>query len=67
MDVSSRAGWITSSRSGPDNEFCVEVRMSVSVGVRDTKNRAGGALSVRTADWATFVAAAKDGRYDLSV
>ena len=61
-------GWFKSSRSGSGNEFCIEVRITASVtGVRDTKNRTGGSLSLRTADWGTFVAGAKDGRFDPSV
>ncbi|WP_156754142.1 DUF397 domain-containing protein [Actinokineospora pegani] len=60
-------GWFKSTRSGAANEGCVEVRITAAeTGVRDTKNRAGGALSVRSAVWATFVNDAKDGRYDLS-
>ncbi|PWW54177.1 DUF397 domain-containing protein [Actinokineospora spheciospongiae] len=61
-------GWFKSTRSGGANEGCVEVRITPSTtGVRDTKNRTGGALSLRSAAWGTFVTGAKDGRFDLSL
>ena len=61
-------GWFKSTRSGAANEGCIEVRITASaIGVRDTKNRTGGSLSLRNADWGTFVAGAKDGRFDPSV
>ncbi|WP_093275481.1 DUF397 domain-containing protein [Saccharopolyspora shandongensis] len=45
---------------------CVEVAVGVErTGVRDTKDRAGGALIVSAAPRGSFIAAAKSGRYDL--
>jgi hypothetical protein len=42
--------WRTSSYSGQGQD-CVEVRLGPDVGVRDTKNRAGGELDVAPAAW----------------
>ncbi|WP_424188453.1 DUF397 domain-containing protein [Actinokineospora sp. G85] len=59
-------GWFKSTRSGGADEGCVEVRITASaIGVRDTKNRSGGALSLGTDMWGTFVTDTKDGRFDL--
>ncbi|TDD49607.1 DUF397 domain-containing protein [Saccharopolyspora elongata] len=50
-------------RSGGGN--CVEVAVRVGhIGVRDTKDRAGGALIVPAGQWGSFIAAAKSGRCD---
>jgi len=42
--------WKTSSYSG-NTDNCVEVKLSGTVGVRDTKNRQGGQLTVTAAAW----------------
>ncbi|SDK27403.1 protein of unknown function [Actinopolyspora mzabensis] len=56
--------WRTSSRT-TDVGHCVEVALtSRSVGIRDTKNRAGGTLTVTPATWAGFVDRLKTGNYD---
>ncbi len=53
--------WRKSSRSGGDGE-CVEVAgFADSVGVRDSKDRQGPALSFAPAGWVRFVAAARVG------
>ena len=48
--------WRTASRCAPDGD-CVEIRLTALTGadVRDSKNRAHGALSFRPAAWAGFV------------
>ena len=45
--------WFKSSRS-KDLTDCVEVRLAPTVGVRDTKDRAAGHLTVSAAAWAAF-------------
>ena len=55
----SRADWRTSSYSNIGGE-CVEVAASRGVvGVRDTKDRAGGVLAFSPAAWQRFAAWAK--------
>ncbi|MGH3864506.1 DUF397 domain-containing protein [Actinokineospora sp.] len=50
-------GWFKSSRSSPNGEACVEVRlMATGVGVRDSKNVEGPALALPPASWAGFLA-----------
>lgn len=50
-----RVGWFKSSRS-KDNADCVEVRLDeAEVGVRDTKDRLGGQLSVPASAWRALV------------
>ncbi|MEV0646128.1 DUF397 domain-containing protein [Phytomonospora sp. NPDC050363] len=50
-------GWRKASYSN-NNTACVEVGHGVdTVGIRDTKHRAGGTLTVSTAEWAGFLAA----------
>lgn len=51
-------GWGKSSYSGTENA-CVEICPGRMVGVRDTKNRAAGQLTVSAATWRAFVAHAK--------
>jgi hypothetical protein len=48
-------GWFKSSRSS-EHANCVEVRLGGRVGVRDTKDRAGGQLALARGEWAAFVA-----------
>ena len=52
-----RSGWYKSSRSNAGGDNCVEVRMDLGsdVGVRDSKNRANGALWLPPAAWSQFV------------
>jgi len=50
--------WRMSSHSGGQSQNCVEVGQSpATVGVRDTKRRAGGALAVSPDVWRAFVRA----------
>lgn len=54
--------WRTSSRSHGGQ--CVEVGgVPTGIGVRDTKDRAGGTLAVSRAAWSTFLDAVKAGKY----
>lgn len=54
--------WRKSSRSGPNNGNCVEVGFTADgavTGVRDTKDRSHGTLSVSADAWTTFLANVK--------
>lgn len=56
--------WRTSSHSN-DIGQCVEVALtSRAVGIRDTKDRAGGTLTATPAAWAGFLNHLKTGDYD---
>ncbi|SFD85173.1 protein of unknown function [Actinopolyspora alba] len=56
--------WRTSSRT-TDVGHCVEVALtSGAVGIRDTKDRQGGTLTVTPAAWAGFMDRLKTGGYD---
>jgi len=57
----STGTWRKSTYSGTEAD-CVEVAVAARVGVRDTKNRAAGALEVPVASWGAFVTVAKDGK-----
>jgi hypothetical protein len=46
--------WFKSSRS-KDVQDCVEVALGENVGVRDTKDRLGGQLSVSAGSWLALV------------
>ncbi|APU18746.1 DUF397 domain-containing protein [Actinoalloteichus sp. GBA129-24] len=54
--------WRKSSRSGSQSD-CVEIGQTPGiVGIRDTKNRDGGALMVDRAAFAAFLTSVKTGR-----
>ncbi len=56
--------WRTSTRTQGQGQ-CVEVGFSPDrIAVRDTKNRAGGHLSVTAARWQSFVSGVKLGDFD---
>ncbi|QUH01395.1 DUF397 domain-containing protein [Saccharopolyspora erythraea] len=65
MSDLARAEWRKSSRSGGNGGQCVEVAVTpTTVGVRDTKDRAGGTLVLSARCWAGFVSGVRDGRFD---
>jgi len=57
-----RAQWRTSSYSTGSGSNCVEVGPTrQAIGIRDTKNRAAGALAVSPHTWSAFVISVKAG------
>jgi hypothetical protein len=52
-------GWKKSSYSG-DNSDCVEVAVGEVIGVRDTKDRAHGALVLTSQAWFALLADVRD-------
>jgi hypothetical protein len=58
------ARWRTSTRSGTDGGECVEVADNLPgvVGVRDSKDPTGPALTLRPAAWSAFVTGVKADR-----
>ncbi|MFW6695206.1 DUF397 domain-containing protein [Streptomyces sp. MAR4 CNX-425] len=64
--MSPRSEWYKSSYSGQNGE-CVEVRqVAAAIGVRDSKDPAGGALAVSRVAWGDFVAAVRRGEFPLT-
>ena len=56
------APWRKSTYSGGSQTECVEVApMAGVVGIRDTKNRPSGHLTVPTSTWQAFITATKTG------
>lgn len=57
--------WRKSSYSGGQSNDCVELDVAAGhTGIRDTKNRAKGTLSVSATSWFSFMEAIKDGELD---
>ena len=63
----SHAVWRRSAHSGANNN-CVEMAGNLPgvVAVRDSKDRGGPALAFRPEAWSAFVAAVKDGEFELA-
>lgn len=61
--VSAAARWRKSSYSGRPEQQCVEVApLGSRVGVRDTKNRAGGIITAPAAAWTAVLGAIRADR-----
>ncbi|WP_367136933.1 DUF397 domain-containing protein [Saccharothrix sp. HUAS TT1] len=57
--------WRKSTRSSAGGPECVEIALDrVGAGVRDSKNRTGGALDFGFTQWSRFVGTAKHGAFD---
>lgn len=54
----STGRWCKSSHSG-EEQSCVEVAVGSEIGIRDTKDRSGGMLTVPSDSWAAFLAVAR--------
>lgn len=64
MNKPMKGMWYKASASGP-NDNCVEIFHGDStIGVRDSKNPEGPALSFLPDEWDAFVAGAKAGEFD---
>jgi Domain of unknown function (DUF397) len=63
--LTATAGWKTSTRTS-QGQNCVEVTTAVPgwVGIRDTKNRAAGLLTVNQQQWNNFLNAILAGELD---
>jgi hypothetical protein len=63
----SGAVWRKSTRSDNGGNSCVEVAKNLPgvVGVRDSKDRSGPALTFTPDEWAAFVDGVKKGEFDL--
>jgi hypothetical protein len=61
------ADWHKSTRSGGNGGDCVEVAVNLPgiVAVRDTKDRAGGALVFTDREWRAFLVGVRNGEFDL--
>jgi hypothetical protein len=59
--------WHKSTRSGGNGGDCVEVAVNLPglVAVRDSKDRASGALIFTPAQWVAFVEGVRRGEFDL--
>lgn len=55
----NETSWRKSTYSGGANGECVEVALVETVGVRDTKDRKGGELTVDAQSWSAFVGKVK--------
>jgi Domain of unknown function (DUF397) len=57
--------WVKSTHSGPTGGNCVEVAFLAGgrVAVRNSRRPAGPALVFPAAEWAAFVARARDGEF----
>lgn len=61
----TQAIWFKSSKSGPNCDNCVEVAyVTGAVGVRDSKDKSGPALTFTSGGWRAFVTGAQGGAFD---
>jgi hypothetical protein len=59
--------WRKSSRSGTEQNLCVEIAgLARNIGVRDSKDPGGPKLIIDAVDWRAFTRRIKDGEHDLS-
>jgi hypothetical protein len=59
--------WKKSSYSGSNSQNCVEAAsLRSAVAVRDSKNPDGPKLVISPADWRSFTASVKAGRFELA-
>jgi hypothetical protein len=66
MSAFDNANWCKSSYSGGEHGSCVELAaVPGMVGIRDTKNRAGGHLQISKRDFVSLLNEVKAGRHDL--
>ncbi|MCA1282107.1 DUF397 domain-containing protein [Saccharopolyspora sp. 7B] len=64
MNTGNNDLWRKSSYSGGQTN-CVEVgRLAGRAGIRDSKDRDGGALTASSEQWSAFISALKDGRFE---
>lgn len=65
VQANSSAGWRKSRYSSGNGGNCVEVALvGDTVAVRDSKDPNGPVLTFTRAEWAAFLAGAKDGEFD---
>lgn len=67
MLTPSFTNWRKSSRSGAGGSNCVEVGFTpdaTQTGIRDTKDRSHGTLSVSAGRWSAFLNSVKSGQLD---
>lgn len=62
----TNARWRKSTRSSGNGGDCVEVADNLPgiIGIRDSKDPNGGALTIPPDGWASFITAARSGEYD---
>ncbi|GAB2736265.1 DUF397 domain-containing protein [Streptomyces bullii] len=59
--MSDQLTWCKSSYSDSEGGACVEVALSTTVRIRDSKNPAGPQLEVGAAAWEEFISAVQPG------
>ncbi|MEW1865690.1 DUF397 domain-containing protein [Streptomyces sp. NBC_00669] len=67
-ELADESVWFKSSYSNDSGGVCVEVApLAHAVGIRDSKDKAGPALLVAPAEWASFVDLVRSGAVDFGV
>lgn len=60
------AEWRKSTKSGPNCDNCVEVRLVAdTIEVRDTKNPTGGTLSFTKPEWLAFIGGVENNEFNI--